>query len=393
MMKNFDELLDIFGDTGKVLEMTTNGQILTDRNIHKLLGRPVDLYVSLDAATPLTYSRLRNDAFEKILGNLRRLIAAKGGRGKLPRVHLVFMPMRCNIHELEDFVRLCADLGVDRMVLRPLNYSDSIDLEWDRAGYRYEYKNELLPFDALVRASGRVARLARELGVELADQMDFGGSMRELFQEEFERGAREGPAVSAAEAPLPDRAEGSFLSAAAGLTAAQPAGAAPPSADIVDAMQARPEAPLPSLGAEHRPACLEPWKSLYILRRGVLPCCYGGTPIADMEHYREAWNSDEMQAIRRELLRGRFHDYCLKSPACPIVRKSEQARTLPLNQRILMRARHVWWRFNRDTGGLPNRVWVPVKWMAIRARRAATDPRYVAHHTSRLVRKAFGRDS
>ena len=120
MMRNFDELLEIFGRTGKTLEMATNGQILTERNVERLLGWPIDLYVSLDAATPLTYSRLRNDTFEKILRNLRRLIAAKGGRGAFPRVHLVFMPMRCNVHELDDFVRLCADRGVDRLALRPL---------------------------------------------------------------------------------------------------------------------------------------------------------------------------------------------------------------------------------------------------------------------------------
>ena len=51
MMPNFDELLDIFGNSAKVLEMTTNGQILTERNIQKLLGRRIYLYVSLDAAT------------------------------------------------------------------------------------------------------------------------------------------------------------------------------------------------------------------------------------------------------------------------------------------------------------------------------------------------------
>ena len=45
MMRNFDELLDVFGNTGKVLEMTTNGQILTERNIQKLLDRQIDLYI------------------------------------------------------------------------------------------------------------------------------------------------------------------------------------------------------------------------------------------------------------------------------------------------------------------------------------------------------------
>lgn len=110
MMKEFDDLLDVFGNTGKLLEMTTNGQILTDRNIQRLLGRNVDLYVSLDAGTPLTYARLRNDRFDAILRNLERLITAKGGPGRLPRVHLVFMPMRANVHELDQFVEICGEI-------------------------------------------------------------------------------------------------------------------------------------------------------------------------------------------------------------------------------------------------------------------------------------------
>ncbi|HSL23835.1 MAG TPA: radical SAM/SPASM domain-containing protein [Vicinamibacterales bacterium] len=386
MMKNFDDLLDAFGNAGKALEMTTNGQILTDRNIQKLLGRPIDLYISLDAATPLTYSRLRNNTFEKILANLRRLVAAKGERTGLPRVHLVFMPMKCNVHELDAFVRLCADLPADRMVLRPLNYSDSIALDWERAGYRFTYKDELLPFETLVRVSGRAARLARDLGVDLADQMDFGGSMRELFEDEFAKGEQidTGPMITLSSEIPPGE----------GLTAAQPAGSAPPPpAEAMAPVQtfSAEGAPLPSLGAEQRPACLEPWKSLYILRRGVLPCCYGGSPIAEMKDYRQAWNSPLMQAIRTELLQGRFHDYCLRSPACPIVRKSEEAATLPFKQRLLMRARHVWWRFNRDTRGLPSRyIYFPIRWFAIRARRAATDPQYWVLHTKRAWRKLTG---
>src|SRR5262249_46324055 len=134
-----------------------------------------------------------NDTFEKILRNLRRLIEAKGGPGQLPRIHLVFMPMRCNLHELEGFVQLCADLRVDRMVLRPLNYAPSSELATDRAGYHYDYQNELLPFDDLVKASASAARLARKLGVNLSDQMDFGGAMRELFEEAYETSAEAVP--------------------------------------------------------------------------------------------------------------------------------------------------------------------------------------------------------
>lgn len=339
MMRNFDDLLDVFGNTGKVLEMTTNGQILTERNVQKLLDRHIDLYISLDAATPLTYSRLRNNTFDKIVANLRRLIAAKGGRGRFPHVFLVFMPMRCNVHELDEFVRLCADLQVDRMVLRPLNVSPSSVLDWERNGYHFAYQEELLPFDQLVRVSGRAARLARDLGVELSDQMDFGGAMRDLFTEEFERGAN---------------LEDSAVAAPAPPAAAEPA---PPQSTTDNPQPAIQE----SLGGERQPACLEPWKSLYILRRGVMPCCYGHGPIAPMEEYRTAWNSPMMQSIRGELLEGRFHDYCLRSAACPIVRKHQEANALPQRQQWHLKAREWWNRIDRRLGGIPNRLWRPLK--------------------------------
>jgi MoaA/NifB/PqqE/SkfB family radical SAM enzyme len=410
MMKNIDELLDAFGNAGKVLEMTTNGQILTDRNIRTLLGRPIDLYVSLDAGTPDTYAKLRNQRFSTILENLRRLVEAKGGPGALPHVHLVFMPMRVNVGELEQFVRIAADLRVDRLVLRPLNYSDGIALDWERGGYRFEYQRELLPFEELVRVSGRAAELCRRYGVELADQMDFGGDLGERFAELFQEGRQsvmvEPGGEATREATPTGGDESSTQTPDASAVVAGPAGApvSPPSVtqsvESHDALagpsfdgqlaladghsapiEVRPvampaEAARPSLGAERKPACTEPWRSLYILRRGVLPCCYGGAPIADMTEYRSAWNSPLLQDIRAELAAGRFHAYCLKSPACPIVRKSVQARALPVRQAVYVQLRRGWTRFDRMTRGGAGRL---LHWsrLAVRgARRVLTDPEY-----------------
>ena len=121
MGKDIESLLDAFGERGKMLEITINGQILTDGHIAKLLGRNMHLYISFDAATAATYARLRNGRFDQLVANVRRLIAAKGGPGRLPLVYLVFMPMPANLHEVDAFVRLAADLKPDRMVLRPLN--------------------------------------------------------------------------------------------------------------------------------------------------------------------------------------------------------------------------------------------------------------------------------
>ncbi len=84
------------------------------------------------------------------------------------------------------------------------------------------------------------------------------------------------------------------------------------------------------------PLCREPWENFYILRRGILPCCYGGSEIAPMAGYAEAWNSPAMQEIRSYLARGELSPYCLLSPGCPIVQRvrAEQAASRPAPGRI-----------------------------------------------------------
>jgi hypothetical protein len=145
-------------------------------------------------------------------------------------------------------------------------------------------------------------------------------------------------------------------------------------------------APLPSLGHERKPACTEPWKSLYILRRGIFPCCYGCEPIAPMDRYAEAWNGATIQAIRSELSAGRFHDYCLRSTACPIVRKAAASRALPPRQIGRFYARRWWAHLDRVTNGRAGKVYRVVRRIA----RAATDPHYVVHHVQRLRGRSSG---
>ncbi len=314
MMGQFDDLLDAFGNRSKMLEMSSNGQILTDKNIQRLLGRNIHLYVSLDAATASTYARLRNNTFDRILENLKRLISAKGGPGNLPFVYLVFMPMKANIHEVDLFVDLCAELNVDNMVLRPLNESDSSSLKWDRGGYHFDYQNELLPFDERVRIAGRVTERCEFKGVALLNQMDFGGELAGAFEIEFEKGRQEtreilGIVNSETLNLSPDEIQASSESE-----------------DSTKSEKLPP--PAPSMGREKLPACLEPWNRLYILRRGVLPCCYGHEPIAEMSQYKETWNGPIMREIRSALARGEFHEYCLNCKACPVVQKAQHSGSL-----------------------------------------------------------------
>ncbi len=91
-----------------------------------------------------------------------------------------------------------------------------------------------------------------------------------------------------------------------------------------------------------RTLCSEPWTTLYVLRRGIMPCCYATRPIATWDEQRgrpldqflnDVFNGPEYQEIRRELAAGRLADYCLNTPSCPILRDQlhQAAVTAPLN--------------------------------------------------------------
>jgi MoaA/NifB/PqqE/SkfB family radical SAM enzyme len=79
------------------------------------------------------------------------------------------------------------------------------------------------------------------------------------------------------------------------------------------------------------PLCSEPWKTLYILNRGIFPCCFGRKPLARWseqgsrtigQFVEDTFNGAAMQEIRHSLANGVFPAYCLSTWSCPIVRKA-----------------------------------------------------------------------
>ncbi|MEE9613600.1 MAG: radical SAM/SPASM domain-containing protein [Thermodesulfobacteriota bacterium] len=81
------------------------------------------------------------------------------------------------------------------------------------------------------------------------------------------------------------------------------------------------------------PLCREPWDSVYLFKRGVLPCCFTVSPVTHInttddgslhDIAREAFNSEEMREIRTALAQRRLPEWCLKNRGCPIVKKIER---------------------------------------------------------------------
>ena len=117
------------------------------------------------------------------------------------------------------------------------------------------------------------------------------------------------------------------------------------------------------LGYPNEPICREPWESYYILRRGVMPCCYGATPIAPMSEWQSAWNSPALQDIRRHLVNGELSPYCLSSLGCPVVQRHLEERRRSTLGALRPSARPPLLRgVNRLLGGVPARLYRSLAW-------------------------------
>ncbi len=268
-------LLEKFSKEGKILEIATNGSLLGERIRKILLGKKVHLYISLDAARKETYEKLRSKHFEKIIDNIKNLIEERKKFSEYPKIYTVFMPMKTNIHELEDFVKLCADLKIDIMILRPLNDNLIKKANVKRGDYVYNYKDELLNFEELIEVSRKVRNYSKKYNINFYNQLYFDIEYKEILEK--------------SDSEKKQNIE-------------------------VEKSKIKP------------PICEEPWKSFYILRGGVLPCCFGNGTIGKMDEFKELWNGEKIRKMREHLARGELSQYCLKSNYCPIVKKTKNLK-------------------------------------------------------------------
>jgi MoaA/NifB/PqqE/SkfB family radical SAM enzyme len=78
------------------------------------------------------------------------------------------------------------------------------------------------------------------------------------------------------------------------------------------------------------PLCTEPFETLYLLNRGIMPCAFAKEPLAawqdvaleDLErHLAQVFNDPGFRELREALAEQRLPAYCCRFGACPIVRR------------------------------------------------------------------------
>jgi organic radical activating enzyme len=168
-----EQVLELVARHGQTIELATNGQAFTARTVRALAGAPVFLYVSLDAASANTYARLRNEHWHELIAGLLAMREARQQAGGWPRLNMVFIPMRANKDDLEDYFKLCRLVEADALVLRPLLMEES-QVDTERGGYRFVYEREHLGQDDLAELVAYCRVLASRYGVRVMTQFDFG---------------------------------------------------------------------------------------------------------------------------------------------------------------------------------------------------------------------------
>ena len=166
-------LLDLFAERAISLDVTSNGVVFGPDQRAQVLGRRIRLYVSLDAADSKTYACLRTDAFEAVCENVRQLCHSKRDHGGLPKVLLVFMPMKINLGRGVAFVDLAKRLGADHVVIRPLDLTTEKPPE-ERALNTFDYCEQILPWSVCGRIADEMRARGREIGQSVLSQMSFG---------------------------------------------------------------------------------------------------------------------------------------------------------------------------------------------------------------------------
>jgi MoaA/NifB/PqqE/SkfB family radical SAM enzyme len=167
-------VLEFLDRHDKLAQIATNGQAFTPATVAALAGKPVSLFVSLDSASRATYARLRNDRWDDVILGLTYLRDARRRSHGYPRLNMVFMPMRANLHDLENYFQLCRMVAADCLVLRPLLPFEQSGIVVDRGGYRYDYDKELLDRHELEDVFEKAKRWQRKYRVAVSSQFDFG---------------------------------------------------------------------------------------------------------------------------------------------------------------------------------------------------------------------------
>ena len=165
-MPFFEELFDsasVF--PGLKQTIVTNGLLLSEKWIEKLVQAPVELAVSVDGTTKEVYEKIRSGSdFNRLKKNLAQLKKLRKKPSPMSlRLHTVVM--RSNLDQMTEFVLLAEEFGFDALHFMPLygNEEPGEDL--------FRHGEELSEIESIRIKLKEVSQKAKEAGIEFLNSL------------------------------------------------------------------------------------------------------------------------------------------------------------------------------------------------------------------------------
>jgi radical SAM protein with 4Fe4S-binding SPASM domain len=139
--KDIDRMVVAAAEAGIDTAMTTNASVLSDAFVERALPRMSWIKASVSAGTAATYARIHRTKerdFGIVVGNLKRMVAARdrGGFACALGAQILLLPE--NASEIEILARLCRDeIGLDYLVVKPYSqHTFSLTREYQAVDYQ-----------------------------------------------------------------------------------------------------------------------------------------------------------------------------------------------------------------------------------------------------------------
>ncbi|MDD5021117.1 MAG: radical SAM protein [Endomicrobiaceae bacterium] len=165
--KHFEKLMDSANLNKVNQEIVTNGLLLNEKNINKLVDYNVDLGISIDGLTKDVYEYIRAGAnFDKLIENMALLRKIKSqNTKKKSHLRLNVLVMKKNIDQIEFFPEFAIEYGFTRLCVNPFG-PDFISQE----NIFHYNKNDEFKFK-IIDIKEKLSEKCKKMNIELVDSL------------------------------------------------------------------------------------------------------------------------------------------------------------------------------------------------------------------------------
>jgi MoaA/NifB/PqqE/SkfB family radical SAM enzyme len=168
LYKHFERLMDEAGKYNVNQEIGTNGLLLNERIIKKLITYNVDLGISIDGLTKEVYEYIRAGAdFDLLISNLRMLKKIKSDfSSQKTNWHLNVLVMKKNLNQIEYFPEFAKEHGFAKLCI------NSFGPAFDSKEENIFHYNKSREFELkIIDIKKKINRKCRDFGIELFDSL------------------------------------------------------------------------------------------------------------------------------------------------------------------------------------------------------------------------------